>query len=231
MHRDETKQFKGAIVRKLLLVVMLTCAAANLANAQEDDSIIGTHSVWFQPIQVGGELQGCTLVYRAVQNDSAYLDGSPVVIIGNIGIGQIGANVALTFKVGVKNLVENGTIVRPNFAYLQTKSYSTAKVKQQVMDGDEGFRLYAYSLFDSTVLNLYGEIMDSGTVTIAFNRKKGGMDVLVPIDLSVSDAAYPEGGKVVRKRSTEAVRNFASCSTTLMNQAMENNERSEVKKR
>ena len=206
---------------KRIIATLFLFSFANIANALDDDSIIGTHSVKFQPIQVGGELQGCTLVYMAVQYDSAYLDGSPVVIVGNIGIGQFGANLILTLKVGVKNLVGNGPIVRPNFAYLQTKSYSTAKVKQKAMNGDEGFRLYAYSLFDPTVLNLYGEIMDSGKVTVGFNRKKGGMDVLVPIDLSVSDVEYLDGDKVVRKRSNEAVSNFVTCSTTLLNQAKE----------
>ena len=206
---------------KRIIATLFLFSFATLANALDDDSIIGTHSVSFQPIQVGGELQGCTLVYMAVQYDSAYLDGSPVVIVGNIGTGQFGANVILTLKVGVKNLVGNGPIVRPNFAYLQTKSYSTAKVKQKAMNGDEGFRLYAYSLFDPTVLNLYAEIMGSGKVTVGFNRKKDGMDVLVPIDLSVSDAESPDGDKVVRKRSNEAVSNFAICSTTLLNQAKE----------
>ena len=206
---------------KRIIATLFLFSFANIANALDDDSIIGTHSVKFQPIQVGGELQGCTLVYMAVQYDSAYLDGSPVVIVGNIGIGQFGANLILTLKVGVKNLVGNGTIVRPNFAYLQTKSYSTAKVKQQAANGNEGFRLYTYSLFDPTVLNLYKEIMDSGKVTVGFNRKKGGMDVLVPIDLSVSDVEYLDGDKVVRKRSNDAMSNYAICSTTLLNQAKE----------
>lgn len=206
---------------KRIIATIFLFSFANIANALDDDSIIGTHSVKFQPIQVGGELQGCTLVYMAVQYDDAYPDGKPVVIVGNIGTGQFGANVILTLKVGVKNLVGNGPIVRPNFAYLQTKSYSTAKVKQSARNGDEGFRLYVYSLFDPKVLDLYKEIMDSGKVTVGFNRKKDGMDVLVPIDLSVSDAESPDGDKVVRKRSNEAVSNFAICSTTLLNQAKE----------
>ena len=216
---------------KRIIATLFLFSFANIANALDDDSIIGTHSVKFQPIQVGGELQGCTLVYMAVQYDSAYLDGSPVVIVGNIGIGQFGANLILTLKVGVKNLVGNGPIVRPNFAYLQTKSYSTAKVKQQAANGNEGFRLYTYSLFDPTVLNLYKEIMDSGKVTVGFNRKKGGMDVLVPIDLSVSDVEYLDGDKVVRKRSNDAMSNYAICSTTLLNQVRESLKLSEAKKK
>jgi hypothetical protein len=202
---------------KRIIATLFLFSFATLANALDDDSIIGTYSVKFQPTQVDGELHACTLLFRAVQ----YLDGSPVMILGNIGNRQVGANLHLTLKVGVKNLVGNGPIVRPNFAYLQTKSYSTAKVKQKAMNGDEGFRLYAYSLFDPTVLDLYKEIMDSSKVTVGFNRKKGGMDVLVPIDLSVSDVEYLDGDKVVRKRSNEAVSNFVTCSATLLNQVKE----------
>ncbi len=214
-----------------VLVLMLSCATLNIANAQDDSSIEGTHSVEYQPVQISGELQGCTLVYRAVKFDQTYLDGSPVVIVGNIGLRQVEANIILTLKVGIKNLIGNGKIERPNFAYLQTNSFSTAKVKQQAMDGEEGFKLYAYSLYDSGVIGLYGEMLDTGKVVLAFNRHKGGMDVLVPIDLNVSDAQYPDGDKVVRTRSKVAMNNFAECSTTLATQAQESNKKIEATKK
>lgn len=208
---------------RLILGVMFCAAlyagAISPAYAQEDDSIYGTHSVVFQPVQVGGELQGCTLVYRAVQADSAYLGGKPVVIVGNIGVGQFGAVLALTMKVGVKELVGDHPFVRPNFAYLQTKSHSTAKAKQQTRDGDEGFSLFIYSLYDSSVMDLFTEMMDSRKVTVVFNRRKNGIDVLVPVDLDVIDAEYPGGDSVVRKRSKETVLNFSDCFLTLVNQA------------
>ena len=191
----------------------------SVALAQEDDSIYGTHSVAFQPVQVGGELIGCTLVYKAVQADSAYLRGNLIVIVGNIAINQFGADIGLSLKVGVKELVGDHPIVRPNFAYLQTKSHSTAKTKQQTMDGNDGFSLFVYSLYDSSVIALLGEMMDLGKVTVAFNRNKTGIDVLVPVDFDVIDAEYPGGGKVVRKRSSDTMANFATCSSTLMKQA------------
>lgn len=194
-------------------------AQVSVALAQDDDSIYGTHSVVFQPVQVGGELQGCTLVYRAVQADSAYLGGKPVVIVGNIGIGQFGAVLGLALKVGVKELVGDHPFVRPNFAYLQTKSHSTAKAKQQTGAGDDGFSLFAYSLYDSSVMELLMEMIDTKKVTVAFNRKKNGMDVLVPVDLDVIDAEYPGGDSVVRKRSKETLANFSDCFLTLTNQA------------
>ena len=136
----------------------------------------------------------------------------------------------LTLKVGVKSLVENSPTVRPNFSYLQTKSKSTAKVKQQAADGDEGFRLFAYSLFDQTALALLDEMLESRKVTVAFNRRKNGMDVLVPIDLDVIDAEYPGGDKVVRKRSNETVPSFVACFQTLVAQAQSSIEKKSEKR-
>lgn len=201
--------------------VVIGCLSVQLsvALALDNDSIYGTYGVVFQPVQVGGDLQGCSLVYNAVQADFAYLNGEPVVILGNIGFHQYGAKLMLTLKVGVKGLKDNGAIDRPNFAYLQTKSYSTAKVKQQSHEGDEGYRLFAYSLYDAPVMNLFNEMMDSGKVTVAFNRKKDGLDVVVPVDLDVIGAEYPGGDIVVRKRSKETLENFTNCFLTLTEQA------------
>lgn len=185
---------------------------------QDDDSIYGTYSVVFEPVQIGGELQGCTLAYKAVRADNAYLGGKPVVIVGNIGIGQFGTDLVLMMKVGVKELVGDHSFVRPNFAYLQTESHSTAKANQQTKDGAEGFSLFFYSLYDPPVTSLFTEMMDSKKVTIAFNRIKNGIDVLVPVDLDVVDVEYPGGNSIVRKRSKETLANFSVCFFTLSNQ-------------
>ena len=118
-------------------------------------------------------------------------------------------------------MLGNHPIVRPNFAYLQTKSHSTAKAKQQTANGDEGFRLFAYSLYDTPIMSLFEEMMDSRKITIGFNRKKNGMDVAVPLDLDVIDVEDAGGDKVVRKRSKETVENFTNCFLTLLNQGLE----------
>jgi len=57
-------------------------------------------------------------------------------------------------------------------------------------------------------------------VTIGFNREKGGLDVLVPIDLKVFDAEYSDSGKVVRKRSNEAITQFLGCYKELLEQGL-----------
>ena len=105
-------------------------------------------------------------------------------------------------------------LVPPYFAYLQTKSHSTAKVKQDAFNADEG-RYYAYSLNDKSVMGIYREMMASKKITVGFNREKGGMDVLVPIDLNVI-GVESVGDRLVRKRSKETMRNFTECNSKLM---------------
>lgn len=207
------------MLRSIVTAITLSLSLAVPAHAQTDDSIAGTHAVIFQPVQVSGTVEGCTLVYRAVQFDSVYLNGSPVVAVGNIGVQQHGGNMIVTFKIGVKNLAGNAPFVRPNFAYLQTKSGSTAKVKQQSRDGDDGFKLYVYSFFDPTVQKIFDEMIRAEKITIGFNRTPKGMDVLVPIDLDVIDATYPGGTKVSRVRTNETMKDFMGCYLTLLDQA------------
>lgn len=207
------------MLRSIVTAITLSLTVASFAHAQTDDSIAGTHAVTFQPTQVGGTLEGCALVYRAVQFDHAYLGGQPIVAVGNIGVHQTGGRMGLTLKVGVKALSGDAPFVSPTFAYIQTKNASTAKVKQSGQEVEKGFRYTAYSLFDPTVLAVFDDMVKSHKVTIAFNRKVNGLDVMIPIDLDVIDATYPGGNTVTRVRSKETMGDFLGCYKKLLDQA------------
>ena len=186
--------------------------------AQDDASIYGTHSVVFQPVQSGGVLHSCTLVYRAVHADYAYRNGSPIVIVGNIGVHQQDANMILVLKIGVKD-VPNAPFTRPYFGYLQTANATTAKGRSDAHDGDEGFRLIAVGL-DDVSIKLIFEMLDAGKVIIGFNRNKNGIDVLVPIDLKVFDAEPLPPQSFRRKRSDEANTQFLGCFKEILQQGI-----------
>lgn len=202
------------------IIYTLTLSVCIFTNVYaQDDSVFGTVSVKFQPNQVQGETRGCSLVYIAIQADHTYLNGTPIVINGNISMAQFGSRVAIQLKIGVKNLFGDNSFTRPHFAYLQTSNHSTAKVQSRVADGDSGYRLFFYSLSDPLVMSLYEELIDSGKVTIAFNRREKGLDVLVPIDLKVEDSE-PVDGNLKRKISEDAIRGFLKCTVILMEQAL-----------
>jgi hypothetical protein len=202
----------------LMIVAALIICTLGFAYAQ-DDSIYGTVKVTFQPVQSLGETWGCTFVYSAVYPDSVYLKGTPIAIDGNISIFQFGAKLGLQLKIGVKKLAGIGSIKPPNFAYLKTDNYSTAKAQQVIGDGDAGHRLFDYALYDPSVIGVYNEMLESGKVTVAFNRKKDGMDVLVPVDLKVVDSEVLKGKKVHREISEKSLPAFAECAAKLSYQA------------
>lgn len=203
----------------LAVVIGWLTAQASFAIAQDDASIYGTHSVVFQPVRSSGVLRSCTLVYRAVQADYAYRDGSPIVIVGNIGVHQ-DANMILALKIGVKDLdVPNAPFTRPYFAYLQTANLTTARSRHEALDGDEGFRLIAVDLSEASTKLLF-EMLDTGKVTIGFNRNKNGIDVLVPIDLKVFDAEPLPPQSFRRKRSDDAITQFLGCFHEILEQGI-----------
>lgn len=205
--------------RSIVTAITLSLSLAVPAHAQTDDSIAGAHAVTFQPTQAGGTLIGCSLVYRAVQFDYAYLGGKPVVAVGNISVKANGGKMALTLKVGVKALTGDTPFVSPTFAYIQTKNASTAKVKQVGQEIEKGFRYTVYSFYEPTVQQVVNDMIESQKVTLAFNRKVNGLDVLVPIDLDVIDATYPGGTTVARVRSKVTMNDFMDCFLKLIDQA------------
>jgi hypothetical protein len=207
-----------SLAQGLIVTATLLAGTFDFAYAQ-DDSIYGTVKVTFQPVQSLGETWGCTFVYSAVYPDNVYLKGTPVAIDGNISIFQFGAKLGLQLKIGVKKLAGIGSIKPPNFAYLKSDNYSTAKAQQVIRDGDAGHRLFDYSLYESPVVGVYNEMLESGKVVIAFNRKKDGMDVLVPVDLRVMDSEVLKKKKVNRKISEKSLQDFAECAAKLSYQA------------
>lgn len=205
-------------VAKSLAILCVTCLVSEAARAEADNSAFGTYPIAFQSVQAGGTLKGCSLVYTALVADFAYLRGQPVMVNGNISTFHESGSVVLGFKVGVKEIGEGKQWTRPHFAYLQTASRSSAKERGVQKDADEGYRLFVYSLYEPKILELLGELVESRRVTLAFNRKEGGLDVLVPLELDVIEA-NSVGTKVTRKRSGERVSEFLACFQKLLSEA------------
>jgi len=103
---------------------LLNCTVAGQPPQQTDTSppraatttvaILGTHWVKFQQVQAGSELQGCSLVFLAVQEDRAYLDGNHVAVSGSINVRSApDAAILLGLKVGLRNITRGSPYERP----------------------------------------------------------------------------------------------------------------------
>lgn len=206
------------LAQGFLVAAALIAITPDVACAQ-NDSIYGTVRVTFQPVLSMGNTWGCTFVYSAVYPDDVYLKGTPVAIDGSISLFQFGEKLGLQLKVGLKKLAGVGSIKPPNFAYLKSENYSTEKARSVIRDGDAGHRLFDYSLYEPQVIGVYNELLASGKVTVAFNRKKNGNDVLVPVDLRVIDSKVLRKKKVNRDISDKSLSDFAECAAKLTYQA------------
>jgi len=116
----------------------------------------------------------------------------------------------------LKNISKNTGFERPNFAYLQTANGSTAAARQEAVDGDEGYKLFAYNATESKVQKVLTELVDSRKVTIGYNRNRGGGDVMLPLDLKIVDSEYTAEQKVIRKADPSTVIAFTDCLTTVL---------------
>ena len=183
-----------------------------------DDSVFGTYWVQFQPFQVKGELQGCQLNYMTVAADHAYLNGDMVAVNGSIVLRAVDADLALMLKVGLKNISKSSEYKRPTFAYLQTASASTAKAPQKAVDGDPGYKLFVYSATDAVTMRVLEELMTNSNISIGYNRTSNGLDVLVPLDLSVADSELVADQKVRRTKSNQIAAGFSNCAIKVIDQ-------------
>ena len=219
-HRRE--QGAGGIVyiTKIVGRVVMALCFLPLADciAQETTSMYGTTSVSFQPLRSEGSLVGCTLVYQAVAADFAYREGSPILVLGNIGVHLQQERLVIALKIGVNDLEgPKLSFVAPHFAYLQTKDATTAELPHESDDSGDGFSLFVVA-FGGASTNLITEMLGSGRVTIGFNRKRGGLDVMIPVDLTVSSSEFTENGRLRQRHTSEAPGAFAQCLAVLIDQ-------------
>jgi hypothetical protein len=194
------------------------------ASAQTLDlaDFTGTMEVEFQPVQSAGIREGCALVYRVVTQDFTQGKADLVSLAGNIhfGTNKQRSSVGLSLKIGAKKTLDpNAKIEPPFFAYLQSSHGTTARSQHAKFDSPDtpGFRVFMYAL-DDNVMKVYKDIAEGVPITIGFNRREGGMDILVPLDLGVAETTMKADGSYVRRRSDDMVLKFLDCVTDISRQ-------------
>lgn len=192
------------------------CLALCSSAIADDNSLFGTHWVKFQPTTVEGRLNGCSLTYLSVQADRVYKNGEPVIVNGGIWLAPTDKSIGLMLKVGLKDFARpTSKFEPPNFAYLKGKEQNTAAATISSGPGEEGYGLFVYNMMDSAVQSVFDDLL-SGYASIAFNRQRGGMDVVVPLDLFVVDSEYTPDYRVKRRKSNSTAVGFNDCALKLI---------------
>lgn len=206
--------------RICFIVAAILSGTAIPIHALDLSPIVGTVQVEFQPVQSQGTTEGCTLVYRVIGQDHAYRKGGLVSLAGNIAIwsNKQRNNIVLALKIGIIDSIDpKATPARPFFAYLQTPHGTTAKSMVDQNNSEPGFRLFIYQLNGDTV-NVYEDVLKGEPVMIGFNRKKDGLDVLVPLDLHIVDTSLSREGSMIRRQSVEMLVDFSMCASDVIKQ-------------
>ena len=200
---------------KSIVCILLALFVSSVAA--ENDSVFGTHWVKFEPLQIEGQLKGCSLVYLAVHADYVYLKGNQVIVNGSIQFSERQPGImGLIFKIGLKDMSSLNSIFSPPiFAYIQSADTTTAMATQKSIDGDAGYKLFAYKL-DSLTSKILVSLTVNEKIALGYNRIKGGTDVIVPLDLSVVDSEYTKDEKVIRKHSPKSTQDFADCVSMVL---------------
>jgi hypothetical protein len=222
----------GIFMRYLWLAVCVSfaCGLGTSSSAQQKESAatrltkqylasrVGTVSAITRPRFSDGKLNGCAVEFSALLQDWAYSKGAFVKLDGSFGVMSANSNIAATLKVVVHDINPSNMQLTPSppaSAYLVAGAKTSMPFFFRRFESDTPGGLFSIFKLDGTF-----EIISSGliaeTVTVAFNRRPGGVDIAVPIDLTVEDT--DANGKI--KRSHQVGPTFFECAKELANSSI-----------
>ena len=215
-------------MRILVLAVALFCATSQ-AVAQDAASIerltresllklVGTFSVQAHSRFANGQLSGCTIEYNVMAQDVIYKQGSFMKVNGSFGLMAARGQVAVVLKVLVNDVDTRTMSATPNApatAYFIGDNRTTKSAIIDSYPGDTPGAILAVFKLDPTV-SVILKGLEKNKVVIAFARKKGGTDIVMPVDTSVVDTR--KNGE--RIHSPKPAKEFLDCSRVLLQQVI-----------
>lgn len=213
--REWRMRYRSVVMICRHIVSVLLLLVASPLQAFDASSLTGTMDVGFQPMQSAGIRIGCALHYRVFGQDYAYRKGELVSLAGSISYyaNEERTNAVLGLKVGViDSLDQKWNAEPPYFSYLQSAHGTTASNRFAQFDSPDhpGFRIFVFQL-NENVARVLEDIANGHPVTIGFNREKGGLDVLVPLELDVAESTVAADDTISRRRSDTMLLQFFSC--------------------
>ena len=179
---------------KKILTLVLACLLSSTSLAQDANPT----SLSFSEITSGGDITGCSLIFRVVGNDFTYRKGKSIITWGNFSYHGKAFSFKLAstdtlkgleyIKSGKIDLLKSDTIhyayFRPTICQFvsqkECKSSSGQEVKFYKSDSPDGAFFGIYKL-DNKIAQEVNAGFDN--IEIGFNRKKNGYDIKLILDL------------------------------------------------
>jgi hypothetical protein len=214
-------------MRRSLIAAAIVAATVTLAYSQQPakpqstkqvelflNSRLGTTSIEAYPQFADGKLDACVVEFNSIARDYMYRQGGFMKIGGSFGLMTAKGNVAVTLKIIVHDIeLSTGTFTpsAPANGYFVFGNGTSISSQVAKYTSDTPGAIFAIFKIEPTFAQLAAAI-DTGQVTFAFNRKSGGADVKVPLDLTVKDT--DENGQ--KTFSRQMVLDFYRCNSDLL---------------
>jgi len=166
-----------------------------------------------------GRLSGCGIEFAYYLNDFTYHQGQRYNITGSFGVKEAGQNGILgylkIFTTKINSLGKfDGKPEKPNFAYLRSSSgQSNAKSIFRSFDSDVPGGLFTVFNLDKPTLDILKGALVTNKITVAFNRMQNGLDVEIPIDLTV-ESINGSGKPLISQKTMTAFKKCMSDFST-----------------
>lgn len=188
--------------------------AALAAPAPSLNQFMGTWLSKFEPYFQGGELQGCSLIYKVAQRDFVYRRGEVIILHGNVSFMKASNNFAVSLKVIINELnLDTGVLTpsSPTSAYLISGANTTKDAVRDKFPSDlPGGLVVVFDAEKTFPLLLDGLSGEGLTISYAYGEDRA--DATVVIDTSVEEIK-PDGSPVRSNRTREK---FFSCVDSLL---------------
>jgi len=192
-------------MKKLLLIGLAFSFFLSSSFAQNPSSVL-----IFNEDMSQGKRTGCSLIFYAFGNDYKYKKGAPIIVWGNIFYGDRGV---WMLKLETSSSSESlNHIINNEFYLLKSEPIDYAWMKSDTFESSAGKEINYTKSERGGFLGVYKMDTESfmhaafvDKVDMAFNRKKGGSDVVISIDMKGKDneKAKLEYGECILKMTKE----------------------------
>jgi hypothetical protein len=205
-------------MRKLLIAVLpwlLLTTGGQAVGQTISTTMLGTLNATAHSDFTNGKLSACSIQFGVLTRDWKYKAGGFITITGSFGLMEVKDKVATVLKVVLHDVDPRDMKFIPSppaSAYFVSDNLTTSKQHQvESYNSDTPGALFTIFQLQPT-FSFITKGLKKDQVTIAFNRKADGMDIQVPIDVTVEDTSN-DGS---RRRSTKAKEEFAQCALSLL---------------
>lgn len=204
---------------RVFLLMATFCLNASAQPEAEIDALTqkmaGTYFTAAHTESVDGKLTGCGLEFAALTRDFSTKKGAPVKLSGSFYLRPLPQKgLAYMVKLGGIDFQPVEAAFAPANIFVRSATGNAPKNALPLKSDNPNYALIV-GAFDDDVTSILTSIVEKKEFVVGFNRKKGQLDVVATIDLTVTDTKFIDG-EALRVRSGKPLDEFMACNSRLI---------------